>query len=97
MGTESVEAQTSPNKLEINAAASTKTQALRSVLKYSNEQRDQLYTAFQAYENRKAILNKGTTPSKASIAKLEKELDDKVKGILSEEQYDRYKTFTEEN
>lgn len=96
LGTESVMAQATPNKIEINAEASTKTEALRKRVKFSNDQRDQIYTALQTYGKRKAIINNGT-PSKESISKLEKELDDKVKTILSEEQYELYKAYNEEN
>lgn len=97
LGTESVTAQATPNKIEINAEASSKTEALRKSIKFTDEQRDQIYTALQAYGKRKAIIYKGTTPSKESVAKLEKELDDKVKAILSEEQYEGYKAFIAEN
>lgn len=97
LGTESVMAQSTPNKIEINAEASSKTEALRKSVKFNDAQRDQIYKALQAYGNRKAIIYKGTTPSKESVAKLEKELDDKIKTILSEEQYYNYKAYIEQN
>lgn len=97
LGTESVMAQSTPNKIEINAEASSKTAALRKYVKFNNDQRDQMYTALQDYGKHKAITNNGTPPSKEFIAKLEKKLDDKVKTILTEEQYSRYKAFNKEN
>ena len=97
LGSESLIAQSTPNKIEINAEASTKTEALRQHVKFNKDQRNEIYTALQAYGNQKAAINNGTTPSEESVARLEKELDDKIKEILSEEQYERYKAYMESN
>ena len=97
LGSESVMAQSTPNKIEINAEASTKTEALRKYVKFDKDQRNEIYTALQAYGNQKATLNNGTTLSEESVARLEKELDDKVKEILTQDQYERYKAYMESN
>jgi len=51
-------------------------------VKFTNEQRDKIYNALKTYGQAKAI---------------EKQLDDSVKDILSDEQYTRYKTYSEED
>lgn len=96
LGSESVMAQSSPNIIEINAAANKKTEALRKYIKFNETQRDQMYAALKTYEKRKAKL-KEAAPSERSNKKLEKELDDSIKAFLNEEQYERYKTYDETN
>jgi len=96
LGTESVMAQSTPNKIEINAEASSKTEALRKHVKFTNDQRDQMYLALREYGQGKAGITNGISYQEA-ITKIEKRLDDKVKTILSEEQYASYIVFKEEN
>tara|TARA_R110002124_G_scaffold129985_2_gene291748 strand:+ start:8124 stop:8408 length:285 start_codon:yes stop_codon:yes gene_type:complete len=92
LGTQSVMAQST---IEINAEAAEKTEALRKYIKFDNVQRDNIYIALKTYGERNARLDNETTNPKA-VAKIEKKLDDKIRTILTEEQYDRYKTFLEE-
>ena len=98
LGSESVMAQNSKleNRIEINTVASKKTEALRKYVKFTSEQRDQVYNALKAYGQAKASLE-GKPENEEEDAKIEKQLDDKIKSILSDEQYDRYKTYSEEN
>ncbi|WP_299125209.1 hypothetical protein [uncultured Winogradskyella sp.] len=98
LGTESVTAQNSKleDRIEINNVASKKTEALRKFVKFTNEQRDEIYTALKAYGQAKASI-KGKPENEEEDAKIEKQLDDKVKAILSDEQYERYKTYSEED
>lgn len=98
LGTESVMAQNSKleNTIEINNIASKKTEALRKYVKFTNEQRDEIYNALKTYGQAKASI-KGKPENEEENVKIEKQLDDKVKEILSDEQYDRYKTYSEED
>lgn len=97
-GTQTIEAQNSKLEIkkEINAKAAKKTEALRKFIKFSNDQRDDIYIALRTYGEAK-FSTKETEANKEEIAKIEKQLDDKVKTILSEEQYERYKTYSEQN
>jgi len=84
------------SRIEINDFASKKTEALRKYVKFTNEQRDQIYIALKTYGQAKASIE-GKPENEEEDAKIEKQLDDKVKEILSDEQYDRYKTYSEED
>ena len=98
LGTESVKAQNSKleNRIEINTIASKKAEALRIYVKLSTDQRNEVYTALKVYGQAKASI-KGKPENEEEDAKIEKQLDDKVKTILSNEQYERYKTYSEED
>jgi len=93
-GTESAMAQT--NKLEVNSQAAEKTEALRKFVKFDNSQRDQVYAAFQEYTQATLDLKKVETVEEGVIEKIEKLLDTKMQSILTEEQFQRYKEFSEE-
>ncbi|MBC3847520.1 hypothetical protein H8K90_14075 [Winogradskyella echinorum] len=98
LGTESIMAQNSKleNRVEVNTEASEKTEALRKHIKFTNDQRDQIYNALKVYGQAKASI-KGKPSTEEEKAKIEKQLDDKVKLILSDEQYERYKAYILEN
>jgi LPS O-antigen subunit length determinant protein (WzzB/FepE family) len=81
------------NLVEINAEASEKTEALRKFIKFDNNQRDQVYLAVQEYT--KVMMSKKKV-DKASLEKAKNNLETKMEAILSEEQYERYKTFDEQ-
>ena len=91
IGTQSATAQS--NLVEINAEASEKTEALRKFIKFDNNQRDQVYLAVQEYT--KVMMSKKKV-DKASLEKAKNNLETKMEAILSEEQYERYKTFDEQ-
>jgi hypothetical protein len=95
LGTQSATAQSS-NIIEVNAKASEKTEALRKVVKFDNDQRDQVYLVLQEYTKAKMSLEKANKADKESLAKVESNLETKMKAILSEEQFERYKSYTEE-
>ncbi|MUU78910.1 hypothetical protein [Winogradskyella endarachnes] len=81
---------------KINATAAKKTESLRIHVKFGPEQRDDVYEALKHYGQSIANLE-GKDVSAEENAKIEKQLDDKIKSILSEEQYELYKTFDSEN
>lgn len=90
IGTQSATAQS--NLVKVNAEASEKTEALRKHIKFDTEQRDQVYIAIQEFTKVKMSAKK----DEASIKKAENTLETKMKAILNEEQYERYKTFSEQ-
>ena len=98
LGNQSLAAQNSKLEIkkEINAEASKKTEALRKFVKFSNDQRDEIYTALKLYGQNRAQLESKPI-NEEDEAKIEKQLDDKVKAVLSEEQYERYKLYNAEN
>lgn len=91
-GTESATAQS--NKIEVNAIAAEKTEALRQHIKFSNTQRNDVYEAVQEYTQAKQDLEKAITIEEGVVAKIEKLLEDKMKIILNDEQFERYKSFS---
>ncbi|NRD19437.1 hypothetical protein HNV08_05210 [Winogradskyella eckloniae] len=98
LGSQTMVAQNSKLELmkEINAAANKKTEALRKYVKLTNEQRDEIYEALKVYGQNRA--NVADQPiNEEDNAKIEQQLNDKVQAILSDEQYERYKTFVAEN
>lgn len=99
LGTQSVVAQETAlqNTKEINAKASEKTEALRKFIKFDNTKRDQVYEAYKTYNQAKASLKRDKITDKKAVEKVEKQLNDQIKGILNEEQFERYKLFLEQN
>ncbi|MFC0602948.1 hypothetical protein [Winogradskyella pulchriflava] len=95
LGTQSAIAQNA-DLIEVNAQASEKTEALRKFIKFDNDQRDQVYLALQEYTRAKINLKKATKMDQVALEKVESNLETKMQAILSEEQYERYKTFTEQ-
>lgn len=94
LGTESVSAQT--NKLEVNTKASEKTEALRKYIKFDNDQRDQVYLAIQEYTQATMDLKKAKVVKKDAQKKINELLESKMQEILTDEQFERYKSFAEE-
>ncbi len=94
LGTESAIAQT--NKIEVNAQAAEKTEALRKYIKFSNEQRDLVYDAVKEFTQATLDLKKVAVVKEGVVAKIEKLLETKMQGILTDEQFERYKTYSEE-
>ncbi|BAO74892.1 hypothetical protein [Winogradskyella sp. PG-2] len=93
LGTESAIAQT--NKKEVHAQAAQKTEALRKYVKFNDTQRDQVYQAVKEYTQATLDLKKVAVVEEVVVEKIEKLLETKMQGILTDEQFERYKTFTE--
>ena len=83
------------SKIEINAEASEKTEALRKYVKFNDNQRDEIYNALRVYGEARASL-KNNTSNPEVVAKIENQLDEQVKAALTDEQYERYKSFSQE-
>lgn len=90
LGTQNATAQS--NLIEVNAEASEKTEALRKFIKFDNTQRDKVYLAIQEYTK----IKMSKEVDNASLEKAKESLETKIKAILTEEQYERYKAFEEQ-
>ena len=93
VGTASVTAQ---SKLEINDEASVKTETLRKLLKFDNEQRDQVYNAHKEFGKAHASLVNSNTVTEEAVNKLKTSLMNKMEAILNEEQFETYKAYIKE-
>ncbi len=89
LGMQSVTAQNNSEK--VNAEAIEKTEALKKVVQFNSEQTDRVYLAIKEYTKVKM-----SSASKASVMKAKSNLERQMKTILTEEQYERYRTFAEE-
>ncbi|WP_370392366.1 hypothetical protein [uncultured Winogradskyella sp.] len=93
VGTQSMLAQ--KNKIDINALAAEKTEALRQQLKFDDQQRDEIYKVYQAYVEKKSSL-RDASKNTPSLEKLNAYRDKRFKSILTEAQFKRYLTIKEE-
>jgi len=82
-------------KIDINALAAEKTEALRQQLKYDNEQRNEIYEVYKVYIQKKTSL-RDTSLNNPSLEKLNVYRDEKFKLILTEAQFERYLKLKEE-
>lgn len=98
LGSQSIAAQnnTAQDLKEINKVAAEKTEELRLNVKFSNEQRDEIYSAFQKYGKVKASFKVYPSTSE-NVERNEKELQEKIKSILDAEQYERYLAYIKAN
>jgi len=90
LGVQNITAQ-NQNLIEINTQAFEKTDELRKILKFNNTQRDKIFEAFKVYQRHITSLNNNEETNK----KIETIFDKKMKEILNEEQYIRYKNLNQ--
>lgn len=95
---QSVEAQNTKlkNKMEINAEASEKTEALRKFVKFSDEQSERVYQTLREYTIASLGVDKNNAADKAEVKKIEERLETKMQNILTDEQFQRYKEFQQQ-
>ncbi|WP_431159011.1 hypothetical protein [Winogradskyella poriferorum] len=91
IGTQTVSAQT--GIIEVNKKASEMTEALRSFIKFDDDQKDLVYEACQEYMQATLDLEQVEVVEEGVREKINNLLDEKIKGILNEEQFARYKEF----
>lgn len=94
LGTDSANAQS--NKIEVNAKAAEKTEALHKFIKFDDEQKEKVYLAVQEYTQATLDLEKAEVVKEGAVEKIKLLLEDKMKAILTEEQFERYQSFQEE-
>ena len=97
IGTQSALAQ---DAAKINEAAYTKAKELRSQLKFDDSTLEQVYKAYQAYENKRLsiedYLESGTIEFNNAKVILEKNLQSGIKTALGNDLYKRYLIATEQ-
>ncbi len=98
LGTQSTEAQNTKlvDKIEINTEAAEKTEALRKYIKFNDAQRDQVYEAIREYTQVNFAIKKQKNVEEGVVEKIEAQLETRMKSILTEEQFLRYKDFPQE-
>ena len=98
LSNQTVEAQNTKliDKIEINTNASEQTETLRKFVKFNDAQRDQVYEAFREYHRVKFAISKQKIVEEGVEEKIEAQLESRMKSILTEEQFLRYKDFPQE-
>jgi len=97
LGTPSAVAQNTKlvDKIEINSQAAEKTEALRKFIKFNDTQRDLVYEALREYTQANFSIKDQTVVEEGVVEKIETELETRMKSILNDEQFERYKVFSE--
>ncbi|WP_053978418.1 hypothetical protein [Mangrovimonas xylaniphaga] len=85
---------TAQNTIEINKVASEKAENLRKVIKFDTNTLEEVYEAYKAYETKYQVISKDLNANWESKVKLDKELDQSMKSILTEDQYFQYKNLS---
>lgn len=97
IGNQSVVAQNSKlvDKIEINTQAAEKTETLRKFIKFNDTQRDQVYEALREYTQAYFSIKEQVAVEEGAVEKIETHLETSMKSILTDEQFARYKEFSE--
>lgn len=80
---------TAQNITEINKEAAKQTETLQKLIKFDKEKMDAVFKAYKEFGKASAELS-SSEQSPELLAKLNKELDKKLEGILSELEYHNY-------
>ncbi len=78
------------NTLEINEEANKKTKELRKLIKFDSDKMDAVYRAYQDFGKAYKKISANLEQNQVSLEKINKELDKKLEGILSELEYHNY-------
>ena len=78
------------NIKEINGFASEKAKEIRKVIKIDNNQLEEVYQAYKEFQTNYVKLSDDIDGNQKQIKKLNAILDEKLKDILNEEQFDKY-------
>lgn len=86
------------NKIEVNAAASEKTKALSTHIKFTDEdQKEEVYLAFKEFYATNANLKNAKSADPLTVKKVKDRLENKLKSILNEEQFETYTSLLKQN
>jgi predicted nucleic acid-binding Zn-ribbon protein len=85
--TQGIEAQ---NKLEINAAASEKAKDIRKTIKINNDQLEEVYQAYKEFELAYSKISGNIEANQERLEKINNLLDEKLKAVMTEEQFEKY-------
>ena len=78
------------NIKEINGFASEKAKEIRKVIKIDNNQLEEVYQAYKEFQTNYVKLSDDIDGNQKQIKKLNAILDEKLKDIFNEEQFDKY-------
>ncbi|MEO1031125.1 hypothetical protein [Winogradskyella sp.] len=92
LGTSSVMAQS--NTIEVNNIASEKTKALQQYIKFDQNQSHQVYEAIKEYTQATLDLQKAKVVKEGAEEKIKTLLNTKMREILTDEQFERYRSFS---
>lgn len=81
---------TAQNTIEINAAASEKAKEIRKNIKINNTQLEDVYQAYKEFQTNYVKISNDLENNQEQLAKLNDLLDEKLKGILTIVQFERY-------
>ncbi|WP_157717088.1 hypothetical protein [Formosa sp. Hel1_31_208] len=84
------------NTLEINAEANTKTKELRKVIKFEQAKMQDVYKAYQEYGIAYKKISNNLKDNTERLEKINKVFDERLKSILTEEQYVKYLEYFRE-
>ncbi|MGB3607928.1 MAG: hypothetical protein WA775_07720 [Psychroserpens sp.] len=94
LGSQSVTAQ---NTLEINKQANINTKALRKVVKFDSDKMQEVYEAYQSHGIAMKNLKKTAPDDQERLKKINEILDEKIKSVLSDEEYSRYLDYSDDH
>jgi len=78
------------NIQEINATASEKAKEIQKNIKINNLQLEDVYQAYKEFQTNYVKISDDLAGNQEQIMKLNDLLDEKLKGILTNEQFERY-------
>ena len=81
---------TAQNTLEINAEANTKTKELRKVIKFEQAKMQDVYEAYQNYGIAYKKISQNLSANSERLEKINNSFDERLREILTEEQYVMY-------
>jgi hypothetical protein len=86
----STQKMTAQNTLEINAQANTKTKELRKVVKFEEAKMQTVYKAYQDYGIAYKKISNNLSANTERFEKINTVLDERLKEILTDEEYVSY-------
>ena len=78
------------NTLEINTEANTKTKELRKVIKFDQDKMQAVYEALQEYGVAFKKISNNLSANEERLTKINEHLDNRLKDIFTDEQYQKY-------
>ncbi|WMI69626.1 hypothetical protein [Mangrovimonas sp. YM274] len=82
------------NTIEINKIASEKAESLRKVIKFDTDTLEEVYQAYKDYETKYQAISSDLKANWEAKVKIDKELDQSMKNLLTEDQYFQYKNLS---
>ncbi|NRA91371.1 MAG: hypothetical protein HRU26_01580 [Psychroserpens sp.] len=78
------------NTKEINAMASDKAKEIRKNIKVNDAQMEEVYQAYKDFHTAYSKISDNLDANQERLEKINRTLDERLKGILTPDQYDKY-------